>query len=228
MVGRFTHEQILDMRTRYRDGELQKTIAIRYKVTQHMLSLIVTGHCYPNVPWPIPLPSRLDRRSLTKFPDYEFDAEGNAYSFKNNKLHGRKMRLWPDGNKGYLKVSLSSIDGKPCLVRVNRIICTLFRGHPPSSKSQARHLNGIKTDNRAVNLAWGTQKENEADKMRYGAKTFGEKNGNSKLTETIIRKIRVSRLSTRKLAEKYNVSQPLIVRIKQRKAWKHVLQYSRS
>lgn len=31
-----------------------------------------------------------------------------------------------------------------------------------------RHLNGIKTDNRPENLAWGTDKENAADALRLG------------------------------------------------------------
>ena len=156
------------MRTRYRDGELQKTIAADYGIKQCMMSCIVGGRCYSNAPWPPSTSSGKDRRSLPKFPDYEFDADGNAYSYKESKWYGRKMRLRPDNGKGYLMVPLSTPEYKKYHVRVNRIICTLFHGPPPTPKHQARHLNGIKTDNRATNLAWGTQEENEADKIRYG------------------------------------------------------------
>lgn len=219
---RFTDDQILVMRTRYRDGELQKTIAVDYMIKQSMMSRIIDGHCYKNAPWPPLISSSQAHKNLPEFPGYEFDADGNAYSYKYNKRYGRMMNLRPD-DKGYFMVAIYDTKGWPFLRRINRIICTLFHGPPPTLKHQARHLNGIKTDNRAVNLAWGTQKENEADKAKHGVNIIGEQRGNSKLTEAMVRKIRVSRLSTRKLAKKYDVSQPLIVRTKQRKAWSHVL-----
>ena len=224
-ISRFADDQIFEMRTRYRDGELQKIIAADYGIKQCMMSMIVDGRCYKNAPWPIFLSSG-PRRSLPQFPGYEFDSDGNVYSFKCNKRYGRLMNPRPN-DKGYSMVAMTDKYRRYRNLRINRIICTLFNGLPPTPTHQARHLNGIKTDNRAVNLAWGTQKDNEANKARHGVKSLGEKNGNSKLTEAIIRKMRVSRLSTRKLAEKYGVSQSLVVRIKQRKAWSHVLQYAR-
>lgn len=69
---------------------------------------------------------------------------------------------------GYAGVSLHKV-----LVRenryVHRMVCTEFHGPPPLG-TEVRHLNGIKTDNRAVNLAWGTHSENERDKFGHGTR----------------------------------------------------------
>ena len=119
-------------------------------------------------------------------------------------------------------VPLHTPEFKQYSVRVNRIICTLFNGPPPTPEHQARHLNGIKTDNRAVNLAWGTQRQNEVDKDRYGERHRGERMLNSKLTESIVKEIRTSLDSSRVLAKRYGVSQPAIYKARTRKTWKHV------
>ena len=187
-----------------------------------MVSQIVTGRCYKNAPCPPSLSSGQDRRSLPIYPGYEFDAEGNAYSYHVSKRYGRKMRLWPDTEKGYLMVPLKRKHGKVLLRRINRIICTLWHGPPPTPKHQARHLNGIKTDNRAVNLGWGTQSQNEFDKAKHGTRPVGEKAHSAKLTEAKVRRIRASKKSTRALAAQYGVSQGNICAIRRRRTWKHV------
>src|SRR5690348_721533 len=43
---------------------------------------------------------------------------------------------------------------------IHRMVCEAFHGPPSSPSMQVRHLNDVKSDNRAVNLAWGTAKEN--------------------------------------------------------------------
>jgi hypothetical protein len=56
---------------------------------------------------------------------------------------------------GYLQISAT-----PQKVLVHRIICEKFHGLPPSPKHQVNHKNGIRTDNRPVNLEWVSSKEN--------------------------------------------------------------------
>lgn len=220
-IPRFTDDQILEMRTLYRDGKLQKTIASDYGIKQYMVSLIIRGVCYKNAPWPS-TSSGQPRKIMPDFPGYEFDSDGNAYSFHTNKRYGRKMRLWPDTDKGYLMVPIHDVRGKQFLLRVNRIICKLFNGYPPTPSHQAMHLNGIKTDNRAVNLAWGTQVENEKAKVEHGTRPLGEKMNGSVLNDAKIIEIRKSDKSSRELAKQYGVSQQTIHKVVIRETWKHV------
>lgn len=218
---KLTNDQALEVRTLFRDGVQQKELSSRFGINQTNISCIITGRYYADVPWPPPIVSCSTRKKHQKYPGYEFDAEGNAYSFKYNKRYGRLMNLRPN-DKGYLMVAMIDASGKHKNLRVNRIICTLFNGDPPNPRHQARHLNGVSTDNRAVNLAWGTQSENELDKAKHGINPVWEKAGGAKLTEVIVRKIRASKHSSRKLALKYGVTQPTIINAINRNTWKHV------
>lgn len=60
---------------------------------------------------------------------------------------------------GYLEVYLT-VDGNVSYWRVSRLVATMFC-HNPFNKPQVNHINGIKTDNRAINLEWVSQSENQ-------------------------------------------------------------------
>ena len=80
-------------------------------------------------------------------------------------------------------------DGKPKSFGVHQVILLTFEGPCPDGL-QARHLNGDETDNRRVNLKWGTPKENGEDRVRHGTALRGRENGFSKLDETQVCKIK--------------------------------------
>jgi hypothetical protein len=44
--------------------------------------------------------------------------------------------------------------------KVARLVCEAFHGAPPASGAVVMHLDENAANNRASNLAWGTQKEN--------------------------------------------------------------------
>jgi HNH endonuclease len=45
-------------------------------------------------------------------------------------------------------------------IRIHRAVCEAFHGAAPFDGAVVMHLNENSLDNRASNLAWGTQKEN--------------------------------------------------------------------
>lgn len=68
---------------------------------------------------------------------------------------------------GYFQVALKKISKSP--LTVHRIIAKAFVPNP-ENKPQVNHKNGIKTDNRAVNLEWNTAKENIAHSIENNLK----------------------------------------------------------
>lgn len=70
-------------------------------------------------------------------------------------------------NGSYWKVVLYGEDLKRHNCNVHILVCEAFHGARPPGL-QVRHLNGVSTDNRAENLAWGTQSENMIDRVLHG------------------------------------------------------------
>jgi hypothetical protein len=68
---------------------------------------------------------------------------------------------------GYHYVNLSRGNKKQRSHHVHRIVLAAFIGPQPSGL-HTRHLNGVPTDNRLANLAYGTPTENACDKRRHG------------------------------------------------------------
>lgn len=75
-------------------------------------------------------------------------------------------------------------------LNVYRLVALAFHGEPPPGKNLVRHLNGLKTDNRPVNLQWGDKRENSDDAIRLGEKCMGEAHPNSRLTEAKVLEMR--------------------------------------
>jgi DNA-binding XRE family transcriptional regulator len=134
-------------------------------------------------------------------------------------LNPRGIPLKPSPNTaGYLKVG-ATVDGKRATFQVHALVCEAFHGVKPFAEAQVRHRNGIKTDNRASNLTWGTAAENAADKVLHGTSS----RGSSKLTERQVEEIRsryaAGGVSQKDLAATYGVSPKTICVIVNRKQW---------
>ncbi len=112
---------------------------------------------------------------------------------------------------GYCQVSLYC-KGKRKACSVHRLVLLAFIGRCPKGY-EVRHLNSIKTDNRLVNLAYGTHSENVIDTINLG------RNSRQKLNAELVSEIRRrtnNGEAIKDLAIEYKVSTRAISNIKNR------------
>lgn len=94
------------------------------------------------------------------------------------------MKPWT-AEHGHLHIAL----GSKFKSGVHRLVLLAFVGPAPPGE-EGRHLNGNPQDNRLVNLAWGTKKQNAADRHVYGNPPTGENAPSSKLTSAKVLELR--------------------------------------
>lgn len=68
---------------------------------------------------------------------------------------------------GYISVKLYKGNGTYTTQWIHRLVLESFVGPCPPGM-ECRHLNGNPSDNRLINLAWGTKEENAHDKVLHG------------------------------------------------------------
>lgn len=107
---------------------------------------------------------------------------------------------------------------------VHRLVMSAFYG---KSDKMVNHINGIKTDNRLVNLEYVTHKENGAHAARMNLAAYGERMKINKLKEADVREIKrrlQSGLYTQQqIADAFGVCQVNISAIKLGQTWKRVV-----
>lgn len=82
--------------------------------------------------------------------------------------------------KGYIQVQLASKPRK-VLRLVHVLVARLFVKNPhPERFNQVNHINGVKSDNRAVNLEWTDNSGNQKHAWRIGLQKVSGKAGKSK------------------------------------------------
>jgi hypothetical protein len=122
---------------------------------------------------------------------------------------------------GYLTVRIA-LHGVKTSTYIHKLVALAFHGYPEKGQ-EVLHKNGIKTDNRAENVHWGTRVENIADNKRHGIAPIGENHGRAKLTEDEVLAIRADPRSRHAdVAADFSVSRATVRLIKQRKIWVHL------
>lgn len=101
---------------------------------------------------------------------YGISTDGEVVNIKTGRLLKQHKAGGKPGQGGvYFAVSLS---GKTYYVH-HLILETYVGPRPP--KVEARHLNDKKLDNRLENLCWGTQSENNKDRVRNGIHHYAKR-----------------------------------------------------
>lgn len=158
---------------------------------------------------------------IERFPGYRFYKDGTVVSY----LHKTPRALRPIRMGNYTGLHLRRRDGTREKQYLHRLICEAAHGPCPKGM-ECRHLNGIRTDNRAENLAWGTPQENERDRIRHGTVLHGERNPMSVLTSDAVRKMRRERAATgdsyKVIASRFGVSAMAAYRAISRQSWRNI------
>lgn len=166
---------------------------------------------------------------IPNFPGYRVDSDGYVWSLwilKHRKIGTTQKKLKPyKNNSGYLTVTIMR-DTKRCVCRINRIVCEAFHGPPPTETHEAAHQNGIRTDNRAVNLKWKTRSENVADMILHKTQPYGELHGRAKLTEkqaVIVYKLcQKGNFSKIRIGQRFGITRHQVQNIASQRQWKHI------
>lgn len=148
--------------------------------------------------------------------------------YGENSLTHAWMPLRLSPNRGYLKVTLTSIDRIAISKYVHVLVLETFIGPRPIG-FEACHNDGVRSNNFIGNLRWGTAESNREDKLVHGMmaipRCIGSEHGRAKLTEEEVLEIRrkyKSGLLEKELAEQYGVTRSNIGAIVTRKSWKHI------
>lgn len=160
----------------------------------------------------------------TKIPRVYADWEGTLYYYPPGGGKWKKRRPQKGRNLKYLRTSFQ-VNYKRVYVEIHRVVCEAWHGSKPNRDSVVRHLNGNSFDNRAINLCWGSIKENAMDTIRHGKQIRGEKCWMSKFNKEQIIQIRQLHSdgnSYGAIAKMFAVTTRSISLICRRLVWTHV------
>jgi len=158
--------------------------------------------------------AQVEYREHPKYPGYRVGNDGTVWSKRRGGPYrqlGGSVDSW-----GYRQFLLR-LNGESYTRFAHHLVLEVFVCHRPTGM-ECRHLDGDKTNNRLSNLAWGTPKENAADKCKHGAAA-------QKLTPEAVKQIRAMRQSGKTLLEianKFGVCFQTVSDTCLRKRWKHV------
>lgn len=161
---------------------------------------------------------------------YEVSSRGQVRSLDHRvqdsrgqwrRFRGRILRQSMGSLLGHRKVNLCK-QGRSERRSVHGLVAEAFLGRRPRGQ-QVRHLDGDPANNTASNLAYGTQSDNEADKVRHGRSNRGQRCGASKLTREDVRFARVASafgVSDAELSTLLGVTPSGIHAARTRRTWK--------
>lgn len=106
-------------------------------------------------------------------PGYEVTRDGKVISAGSNwRGYGNRELRQSLNSSGYPSVRLV-IDGNRRRLPVHKLVALSYLPPRPSEFHEVRHLDGNRLNSSADNLAWGTRKENAADRDAHGTTSRG-------------------------------------------------------
>ena len=164
------------------------------------------------------------------FDGYQVSDLGDVYRvrpYRGRQCGGIVSTASPKSR--YPRVYLGRPGGKHIYACVHALVAEAFLGERPPGYV-INHLDGDKRNNRAANLEYCTQCDNNAHAIAMGLRTFnnirGERAPGGVLSETQARMIRhlthSSSFHTYQIAEAFGVSVGTVQDIKARRSWVHL------
>ena len=139
---------------------------------------------------------------------------GQLYSLQNKRI------LKPMKNQRYNYYTLTNKSKRKNML-VHRLVALHFIPNI-NNKPFINHINGLRQDNRAINLEWCTHQENIFHAWATGLITKEQFKGGKKLNKTQveeIRKLSKDKIKGNVLSKMYNVTPTTICNIINNKQW---------
>lgn len=196
-----SNEEKKEIITMYISGARVQDILDKFDISSGKYQSIVKPP-KRNIQWkekPLPLLENEEIKLIDGYEYYYISNLGNVYSMK----YGKRLSQYRQG-AGYLTVTLyKSSKGSRNLV--HRLVAEAFVENP-NNKGYVDHINGCKTDNRAVNLRWVTRRENLSTAMISRRKVTPDDVG-------MIRRMNELGLATREISDIIGVSKTTVLRV---------------
>jgi hypothetical protein len=175
-------------------------------------------------------PLKLKTHSASK-RKYALSSKGRAASYTKD-LHEDGKILFGSLTSGYRTLNLHLEDGNGTIY-IHREVARLFCKKPTPKSNFVIHLNHVKDDNKIENLQWVNVKEmsdhqqKSPKKLAYKAKQANKVKG-YKLTAAKVKQLKAAianpnrKHTFKQIAEKFDISEMTLYRIKSGENWGHV------
>lgn len=167
------------------------------------------------------------------FYGYEVSDLGGVRTYRPRNGQGDLLEtprlLNPRSSKGkeYLRVTLTNTEGRQVDRKVHLLVLEAFCGPRPTLEHDACHGPTGATDNRLLNLRWGTKQENAKDRIDHGTQLRGEQIHTTQLNTDQVALVKAEIPNWKRgmctmFAEKFGVYPSTIAAIRSGKTWCHV------
>lgn len=161
-------------------------------------------------------------RPIPSLPEYLASSLGRVMCIPSlaETPHGGVRVYGGEPTKGVLSEGRYQITYRKKTIRVHRLVCEAFSGPAPFEGAVVMHLNEDATDNRACNLAWGTQKENLA---APGFRAYCKRaDRGPKISHEEAKIVKYGGMTCREASRQFGISPATVSNIRGGRSWKHI------